>query len=64
CTHKSDPVLFQYAWDKPESPHVETRFIASKRLTRSQDAINRLSTENLLVNYSFTDYYFRLVCTP
>nr|MDZ8020898.1 hypothetical protein [Nostoc sp. SerVER01] len=41
CTHKSDPVLFQYAWDKPESPHVETRFIASKRLTRSQDAINR-----------------------
>ncbi|MFN6497864.1 MAG: hypothetical protein RMX65_012770, partial [Nostoc sp. DedQUE01] len=22
-------------------PHVETRFIASKRLTRSQDAINR-----------------------
>ncbi|MBC1220428.1 hypothetical protein GNF10_09550 [Nostoc sp. UCD121] len=21
-------------WDKPESPHVETRFIASKRLIR------------------------------
>ncbi|MFN6525924.1 hypothetical protein [Nostoc sp. ChiSLP03a] len=27
CTHKS-PVLSQYAWDKPETPHVETRFIA------------------------------------
>ncbi|MCC5630016.1 hypothetical protein [Nostoc sphaeroides] len=41
CTHKSDPVLPQYAWDKPESPHVETRFIASKKLARYTDAINR-----------------------
>ncbi|MEH1809919.1 hypothetical protein [Nostoc sp.] len=40
CTHKS-PVLSQYAWDKPETPHVETRFIASKKLARKTDAINR-----------------------
>ncbi|WP_335029761.1 hypothetical protein [Nostoc sp.] len=40
CTHKSDPVL-PHAWDEPESPHVETRFIASKKLVRYTDAINR-----------------------
>ncbi len=52
CIHKSDPVLRQYAWDNPESPHVET-VINRISLMCLLDAINRVSTKNLLVNYGY-----------